>query len=79
VKLGEKHGAIGEANSCDSFSLAPTTSAIEFSQSTNLTNGRADGKGLNMSDLTKNCKVHSRIVTKPRELVKRVRWLPQPN
>jgi hypothetical protein len=57
-------GAIGESDPRDTFPLAPTPSAIEFSKPGDLADSKPNRKRFNLRDRAEQLKIHEAMVPK---------------
>ena len=64
VNFSAMGGAIGESNPRDTFPLAPTSSAIEFSKPGDLVDSRPNRKCFNLRDRAEQLKIHEAMVPK---------------
>jgi hypothetical protein len=70
VYLRQPRSAIQKSDAGDTLPFSPATASIEFAQSPNFSNGRADSKGLGMGDFSNNLEFHQILLSKHRDVVK---------
>lgn len=70
VYLRKPSRAIRKSDTGDTLPLPPAAATVEFAQSCNFPNGRADSKRLDMGNVSDDLKVHQPMLSNHRDLVK---------